>query len=124
MQVVLRAGVRPAKPIEKLGKQVGRGYPERTSDRRDYARGMHSVLPDRSSSAWRLFGAVLLASTLACGASSTVVEDGAPSDTCEGYRVADACMNEDNFRECREAAARCPGEVQVLESCPLQFRCP
>lgn len=70
----------------------------------------------------------VLAALIACGASSTVLEDSssdtAPSDTCEGYRVTDACMNEDNFQQCRDAAARCPGEVQVLESCPLQFRCP
>jgi hypothetical protein len=59
----------------------------------------------------------------ACGATSTVPSD-TSSDTCEGYRVTDSCMNQDNFRQCQEMAQQCPGEVQVLESCPLQFACP
>ncbi len=49
---------------------------------------------------------------------------GAASDTCEGYRLGDDCIHEDNFAECQKMAAQCPGEVQVLESCPLQFTCP
>lgn len=63
----------------------------------------------------------------ACGASSTPPDDATSdtqSDVCEGHRVTDACMNADNFRQCQEMAAQCPGEVQVLESCPLQFACP
>jgi hypothetical protein len=64
-----------------------------------------------------------LATTSGCTSSSEVRPD-APSDRCEGYGPNDSCMNEDNFRECQEAAAECPGAVLVLESCPLQFRCP
>jgi hypothetical protein len=66
------------------------------------------------------FAPALLAS---CTSSSEVRPD-APSDRCEGYGPNDSCMNEDNFRECQRAAAECPGAVLVLESCPLQFRCP
>jgi hypothetical protein len=45
-------------------------------------------------------------------------------EPCEGYSPGDACIDDANLAQCREAAARCPGRVQVLESCPVQFTCP
>lgn len=47
-----------------------------------------------------------------------------PTESCAGYTLDDACVNEDNLAECRRREAQCPGEVQVMESCPLQFGCP
>ena len=32
-------------------------------------------------------------------------------------------MNEDNYKHCLKAEAKCPGKVLTLESCPLQFSC-
>ncbi|MCZ7684928.1 MAG: hypothetical protein M5U28_41615 [Sandaracinaceae bacterium] len=79
----------------------------------------------------RLFAApCLLAFALAaCGGGSPGEDsssggDEPASDRCGGYSPTDPCMNEASFAQCREMAARCPGEVQVLESCPLQFACP
>lgn len=44
---------------------------------------------------------------------------------CTDLMEADsACMNEDNLADCEEANEACPGEVLVMESCPLQFGCP
>lgn len=66
----------------------------------------------------------------ACGAGGTSEDSSSGGDEpvgtelCEGYGPSAACMNEASFAQCREMAARCPGEVQVLESCPLQFACP
>lgn len=34
------------------------------------------------------------------------------------------CMTEENLPECEAANEACPGEVLVMESCPLQFGCP
>ncbi|UJR86652.1 hypothetical protein [Sandaracinus amylolyticus] len=61
-----------------------------------------------------------------CGSSTppTQTDDGASSDACAGYRAGDPCITEENLAQCREMAARCPGAVLVLESCPLQFACP
>lgn len=56
------------------------------------------------------------------GSSGSESPDG--SEVCEGYTPTDACMNGDNFAECQRVAEQCPGEVQVMESCPLQFGCP
>jgi hypothetical protein len=47
----------------------------------------------------------------------------ASTDACEGYSLGDACVNEENLAQCHAMAAQCPGNVQVLESCPLQFAC-
>lgn len=66
-----------------------------------------------------------LAMLLGCGASTPApqsVDDAGAS--CAGNRATDACMNEDNFAACRQRESECPGEVIVLESCPLQFACP
>lgn len=73
----------------------------------------------------------LLGMLVACGCgagdeptSSSSTGGEAPAETCEGYALDDACMNEDNLAQCRAMAAQCPGQVQVMESCPLQFGCP
>lgn len=52
------------------------------------------------------------------------VVDDADGASCEGYAIGDACITEDNFAQCQEMAAACPGEVLAMESCPLQFACP
>ena len=49
---------------------------------------------------------------------------GASDERCEGYTPGDACIDEDSFASCQAMAAQCPGQVQVAESCPLQFSCP
>lgn len=46
------------------------------------------------------------------------------SQTCAGYAQSDACIDPTNFEQCRSMEAQCPGQVQVMESCPLQFSCP
>ena len=75
-----------------------------------------------------------LVTLMACGGSedpppssepgSTGDEAPPAAETCEGYAPTDGCMNETAFAQCQEMAAQCPGEVQVMESCPLQFGCP
>ena len=45
-------------------------------------------------------------------------------ESCAGYSLGDACITEDNFAQCQEMEAQCPGEVVAMESCPLQFACP
>lgn len=49
---------------------------------------------------------------------------GSDAAACEGYSPGDSCIDESNFAQCQEMAAQCPGEVLVMESCPLQFACP
>jgi len=58
------------------------------------------------------------------GSTGTASAGREASDTCEGYSLGDGCVNERNLAQCMRAAAQCPGEVQVMESCPLQFSCP
>lgn len=58
-----------------------------------------------------------------CGATSHS-PDGAATESCGGYRPTGECMNEENFAQCLEREAECPGQVIALESCPLQFDCP
>lgn len=75
------------------------------------------------------FSMCLALSLLACGGGEPPpTRDTAGGDTaaasCEGYAPTDGCMNEDNFAQCQQMAAQCPGQVQVMESCPLQFGCP
>lgn len=62
--------------------------------------------------------------TVAAEPTDTAGDDAPPAERCEGYAPTDGCMNEDNFAECQRVAAQCPGAVQVMESCPLQFGCP
>jgi len=39
------------------------------------------------------------------------------------YTVGDSCVDENAMAACEAAAAECPGAVQTLETCPLQFSC-
>ena len=55
---------------------------------------------------------------------TTGSEDPGEDQVCEGYSPTDACMSDDNFAQCQQMASQCPGEVQAMESCPLQFSCP
>lgn len=72
----------------------------------------------------------MFAGSAGCASSASprdgqaTAEGSTGSEACEGYSVTDPCMNEDNFAQCQQRAAACPGAVRVLESCPLQFRCP
>jgi len=47
-----------------------------------------------------------------------------PAETCEGYTRGQSCVDDAAFSQCQQMSAQCPGEVQVMESCPLQFACP
>ena len=33
------------------------------------------------------------------------------------------CLDEENRQRCLEVEKNCPGQVLILESCPLQFSC-
>ncbi len=57
----------------------------------------------------------------ACANDDSSAADAPP---CEGYTLGDSCVDDAAFAQCQEVAAQCPGEVQVMESCPLQFACP
>ncbi len=47
---------------------------------------------------------------------------GPPS--CMGFSLGDSCFTRRALGQCRAVAARCRGElVQVIQTCPLQFRC-
>jgi hypothetical protein len=64
-------------------------------------------------------GLLLLGLAVACAG-----DDDVPSTFCDDLMANDAgCMNEDNLAECKTAQAECPGNVLVMESCPLQFGC-
>lgn len=66
----------------------------------------------------------------ACGASLNQPVGGPTGDvmpaegSCEGYSEGDACITSENLAQCEQMSAQCPGEMQVMESCPLQFACP
>lgn len=63
--------------------------------------------------------ALLLLSVLfALGCPST-----SGSADCD-YTLDDPCITADNLQQCEDMAAQCPGQVLVMESCPLQFGCP
>jgi hypothetical protein len=71
--------------------------------------------------------ALLALVLMACGSSThpPSSNDGDPgSGTCAGNGPNDSCMNEESFAACQAREAECPGQVLVLESCPLQFACP
>lgn len=62
------------------------------------------------------------------GSSDTAAASSAGTDgsweSCGGFSLGDACTTEENLAQCRQMEARCPGQVSVLESCPVQFACP
>ena len=39
------------------------------------------------------------------------------------YSLDDACITAENLAQCEDMSAQCPGQVAVMESCPLQFGC-
>ncbi|MFT5358293.1 MAG: hypothetical protein ACI9KE_005531 [Polyangiales bacterium] len=39
------------------------------------------------------------------------------------YTLEDSCIDEAALAACQAASAECPGQVNVMESCPLQFGC-
>ncbi len=45
-----------------------------------------------------------------------------PGEDCD-YSLDDACITTENLTQCEEMSAQCPGQVTVMESCPLQFGC-
>ena len=49
---------------------------------------------------------------------------GAGPPSCMGFSLGDPCITRQALGQCRAAATRCRGElVQVIQTCPLQFRC-
>ncbi len=47
---------------------------------------------------------------------------GPPS--CMGFSLGDSCITRRALGQCRAAAAQCRAELlQVIQTCPLQFRC-
>jgi hypothetical protein len=65
----------------------------------------------------------LLSLLMGCGAGTPSATAASGTD-CDAYRAGDACVTDENLAQCRALAARCPGQVLVMESCPLQFACP
>jgi hypothetical protein len=49
--------------------------------------------------------------------------EGDPTFCTDLMETSSGCMDEGNLAECEDANEECPGEVLVLESCPLQFAC-
>ena len=62
-------------------------------------------------------------STLSLVESSLqVAADGPPS--CMGFSLGDPCITRRALGQCRAAVAQCGDEpIQVIKTCPLQFRC-
>ena len=58
----------------------------------------------------------------ACGGGQIPTSGETPLGDCP-YSAEDSCMNEDALAQCEARAAECPGNVTVMESCPLQFAC-
>jgi hypothetical protein len=52
------------------------------------------------------------------------VPTGPPGSDCDVYTTGDPCIDEAALEACRARSSECPDQVQVLESCPLQFACP
>jgi hypothetical protein len=51
-----------------------------------------------------------------------VAAGGPPS--CLGFSLGDPCITRRALGECRAAVAQCGDEpIQVIQTCPLQFRC-
>lgn len=44
--------------------------------------------------------------------------------SCAGMRAGQPCVSDASIAQCRVREEQCPGEVIVLESCPVQFVCP
>lgn len=44
--------------------------------------------------------------------------------SCGGRQAGEPCVTDGSIAQCRVREEQCPGEVIVLESCPLQFACP
>jgi len=63
------------------------------------------------------------ANPMIADAPSTCVQDvnGTDPHVCNPYQP---CMNQDNARKCRKMYAICSDNIQIMESCPLQFGCP
>lgn len=83
--------------------------------------------------AWLAFGFFFAVAACDKSGDATAPGDTAPADGAEPDASAggcgdrsptEPCMNDENFAQCQEMEAKCPGEVLVLESCPLQFACP
>lgn len=56
--------------------------------------------------------------SIACG-------PGEPSEFCaQALEDNAACLSNDAAEVCAAAEERCPGQVLIAESCPVQFRCP
>lgn len=59
----------------------------------------------------------------ACGGAQTGGST-EPSDVLDcPYTMEDSCIDEAALAACEAASVECPGQVQVMESCPLQFGC-
>jgi hypothetical protein len=66
------------------------------------------------------YGGVALALALVIGACGSE-----PSDFCAQVEEDNAaCITPAGMDQCAQMESQCPGEVLVLESCPLQFACP
>lgn len=59
----------------------------------------------------------------ACGAQSAPPATDAAGEDCR-FEPDDPCISEEGLEQCRARSAECPGEVLILESCPIQVRCP
>lgn len=88
-------------------------------------------LNDRSSVHLRRF--VFALAFVACGACKSS-PDQPPAKTEDPQSKPDApncpapeenaCENEETHEQCLARHEECPGEVMVLESCPVQYACP
>ncbi len=68
--------------------------------------------------------AILTAIVLvACGGNRGEAPSVQERGDCD-YKPGDSCITEENLARCKGMAAKGPGEVLAMESCPLQFACP
>ncbi len=44
--------------------------------------------------------------------------------SCGGVQAGEPCVTDSSIAQCRVREGQCPGEVILLESCPVQFACP
>lgn len=56
------------------------------------------------------------------GSTGPAQHDPGAHGDCQ-YTLEDGCIDEAALEACHAASAECPGQVQVMESCPLQFSC-
>lgn len=64
-----------------------------------------------------------IAMSKSCPAQFACADDDDDDSTTQCPALTDACMNEENYKQCLDLEAAGCQDLLILESCPLQFAC-